>query len=778
MAYTPEDLYNLYRGQGAGIAAEAADPYSGKEQPGQGQDYTGLSELYKQTTGMDPVDGAGYAAEGSVDQRVFRGDPTSNVAAGGLEAPTREGAGLPEQTPGEAAMMSMKAGGGWGAGASAGGKGFNQGQYQQISKQNAEREGAMANAQAGVRAAYAPVAQAFQTSAESQKAAADAKTNAEMAKLSDEQAQALYMKNLTDSLRHEEQVATAGETARLNKTIADYQASLADYASSKVNPNDMWDGMSGGMRFGTMVTAFVHDFLGAKGIKTSAMDTFKQAIDRNINAQMANIQKKGEVTKGFKALYDLQSQQSKSAEETRTRIRGFYLESAKQHIVANMSQYKSLLATAEGRKALAEVDKEMAKNYMDFTKQVTADSTARMAQDQQWIMHKGNLAVQQAQVAISARANKLAEEKWKDELAQRAEKTKAAGVANALVDPADNIAKRVIVRGSDKEQQNVREAMINTHETNNSIKEIRDLVMNDKATVVDELGVRRWTGEGRKLAEALIDRLAHSQVKANGERATNEDVQQYKKLFPLDQIAGSGIKHMYDYAQKTTLAHADSYIKQYTQDLPKDKWITGGDQAYFKEDTVKANAEYGEFKRGGKQEQAVDIAAKLMGAPDGSVDKDLLKQAGITDKTDIDLDFQATTKAKSLRNPIRGSGLPSGNNMNDLILEDRKAPGWAAGIYVLGQAIQKGGRAGEDAKAALNKIAQNPWESSAIQNDPQLKGMDRNEYNLARQYAWIKLKGQEARLQSTYRGGTNPAENVGDSVPDFSQPDGNPMDVR
>lgn len=698
MAYTVEDLYALYQGGGQPQPAGPVVP---------GED---LNALYEQTTGRAPIDAQGYAAEGSVDTRQFAGDPTANVANQGLEAPTREGAGLPEQTPGEAAMQSMKSGGGWGASASVGTQGYSQGKYQQVSKQDAERNAAMGNAAAGVQAQYAPVADAYAQSNASQKDAAQAKTDAEMAKLSDEQTQALYLKGLTDSFRQEEQVATASEMARLNKTIADYQASLADYSASKVNPNEMWDGMTGGMRFGTMVTAFVHDFLGAKGIKTSAMETFKGAIDRNINAQLANINKKGEVTKGFKALYDLQSQQAKSTEEIRTRIRGFYLESAKQHVIANMSQYKSLMATAEGRKAMAEIDKEMAKNYMDFTKQVTQDSTVRMAQDQQWIMHKGNLAMEGYKASISAKANALAERKWEDELKQRAEKTKSAEMANALVDPADNMAKRIIVRGSDKEQQNVREAMINTHETNASLKEIRRLVLDNKATLLDEAGVRRWSPEGRKLAEALIDRLAHSQVKANGERATNEDVQQYKKLFPLDQNLDTGIKHMYDYAQASTLKHADTYIKQYTQDLPKEKWISGGNIGYFAEDTVRANAEYGEFQRGGKMEQAVDKAQQFLGSPSNSLDNGDLTKLGI-DKSDIKLDHAALTGW----NP--------------------EPEAWTAGVYILGKAAAGGDK---DAQATLNKIAQTSFADA--QRDPALKGFNYTDFNNLRTYAIMKTK--------------------------------------
>ncbi len=712
--------------------------------------YEDLLRLY--TQGSAPVQGPAPAPEAypgsNVTEDLYGGavNSTSEVPSSDFQLPSdplvqgtpQGGNALPGHLePPSAASAGLKAGESTGRSVSGEYRGYSEGKYGQVSKQDAELYAKKQQSENAVNAAYDPARQALEQSKTSGVGAVEAKLTADQQRLQDEKDTATLLGGIQQQFTKDEIDIRAREAATMNKRIADYQTSLADFAASKVDPNDFWHGMSGGMRFGSMVSAFVHDFLGAKGIKTSAMDTFNKAIDRNINAQIQNINKKGEVAKGFKQLFELEQARSSSDAETRLRVRGYMLEAAKQHVIANMSSYKSLLATAEGKKALAELDASYAKNTSDLIQHIQDDAKARTQQDLQWVMHKGNLAVEQYKASISARDTRLRELEYNERKAAAAKKSAAELHGRMLVDPADNTAKRVLNEGiGDKEAQNVREVLINTDETNKSIKEIAELVRDNKATIVDEAGVRRWSPEGRKLAEAAIDRLAHSQVKANGEKATDNDVAQYKKMFPLDQVLSTGVQHMYDYAQKTTLDHANTYIRQYSVDLPKEMWRSGGDQTYFAGDKLAAEAGYKEFKRGGKQESITDNAQKLIGSPTNKIDEKYLKSSGFT-KEDIDMDFQANTGAKSSRiDHSNMGGLPTGNA--EVVTENRKAPAWAAGVFLLSQKAKDGGsQEGAEARTTLEKLATSNY--ADVQKDPLFKDYDYNEFQLMKKYAQTKV---------------------------------------
>ena len=722
MAYTPEQLYELYKG-GIPIAdAPSAPPTPDINQMGD------LSSQFQGATGYEPVDAAGYAATGHVNTGVGQGGYRENSLPGKLDPmPTRDEMGLETPTEGQQAYsMGTKQGFGYGASASAGHSGINFETRGKLDKQDKALYARQDASRQAVQEGFNPIMDAHKIAQKSGQDAVQAKLDAEMAKLTDEQAAARYMGNLNQTIVNEDMKILARETATKNKLMSDYSAALADFAASKVDPNDLWHGMSGGMRFGTAVTAFVHDFLGAKNIKTSAMDTFKGAIDRNINAQIQNINKKGEVARGFKTLYDMESARSSSAEETRARIRGFMLEAAKNHVVANMSQYKSLLATAEGRKALAQLDEEYAKNYMEVQKFVETASQARTNQDQQWVMHKNQIAVEQYRAAIAAKSQALEEKKFKDMLDQRAAAMKAAERDNTVIDPETNIGKRVF-RGqlSDKEKQNTREVLINTAETNRAIADFRKLQKDGSATWLDEAGVRRWSAEGRKLADAIRMRLAHSQVKANGERATKEDVEQYLKMFPLDQVLSSGVEGIHAYAQEHTLRNANDWLQQYTQDLPEEKWIKGGDIKYFNKDMVTSGADSNELMRGGKQVTSIDNAQKLIGGPNEKINEDYLKQSGV-DKDTINEDFQEVTKAKTVS---VDKGL--------LKYSNRESPAWAAGVYILGEQARTSGPNADKAREILTKMATSNY--GDVQKDPIYKDYDYNEFQLMKKYAQAKV---------------------------------------
>lgn len=170
------------------------------------------------------------------------------------------------------------------------------------------------------------------------------------------------------------------EQGKAQVAKASYVAALNDFRSSRVNPAQLWDNMSGGEHVGMLAAAFVQDFLGAKGIHTSAMATFNKAVDRNIDAQVKAIETKGRVADGFKTLYDMQLQESSSKEEARLRMRGFMLDSFKTAVESHMAQYNSALANAKGLTATAKIDQELVKTVNEINKHQDAVTGQRIQQ--------------------------------------------------------------------------------------------------------------------------------------------------------------------------------------------------------------------------------------------------------------------------------------------------------------------------------------------------------------------------------------------------------------
>ena len=72
--------------------------------------------------------------------------------------------------------------------------------------------------------------------------------------------------------------------ARNEENMGRYMAALEDFKASGVNPGQLFQSMSKGEQIGTLASVFVHDCLGAKGIKTSALDTLNKGIERNLDA--------------------------------------------------------------------------------------------------------------------------------------------------------------------------------------------------------------------------------------------------------------------------------------------------------------------------------------------------------------------------------------------------------------------------------------------------------------------------------------------------------------
>ncbi len=404
---------------------------------------------------------------------------------------------------------------------SASNRGFSMGKYAEVSKTdqelNHDLSAAEAEGQAREDRMVEPLAYAQEGAVDAEKAKARAEVNAIKAKGEN----ALVLQRIHDEFAAEEAQANALAQSQSNKAKADYLAALSEFRASRVDPSQLWQHMSGGERFGTLVTAFVHDFLGAKGINTSAMATLNKAIDRNIDAQVMGIKTKGEVAEGFKSLWYMQRNQASSDAEARTRVRGFLLEGAKQAVIANMTQYEAGMATAQGQQALAKLDEELAKNLIEIYRH--ADANALSLRNQALEKWKTKL-----NASMESWANSIAQQNA-DTNRYRAVKETGVKGPEPIYDPETGKARWIFHPWiQDKERVDTRTLMEDLNNITGSFDTLRSLAREMDSTN-DLVARTRLADTMHQKFDALATSLGHSMAKANGERATDQDVKDFLK---------------------------------------------------------------------------------------------------------------------------------------------------------------------------------------------------------------------------------------------------------
>jgi hypothetical protein len=170
---------------------------------------------------------------------------------------------------------------------------------------------------------------------------------AEQAKLKATQRAQQYQADLQAQMLEDEKVASEHSKSLVAHARAQYAAQVMAYQSMQVNPGQLWHNMSGGMKVETLAAVFAHNFLAAKGIQTTAMDTINAAIDQNINAQIENIRKQGQVVDHFGQLYNMVSAESATDEEARVRLRGLMLAQAENMTNAYLLKFDAPIAQAK-----------------------------------------------------------------------------------------------------------------------------------------------------------------------------------------------------------------------------------------------------------------------------------------------------------------------------------------------------------------------------------------------------------------------------------------------
>lgn len=156
-----------------------------------------------------------------------------------------------------------------------------------------------------------------------------------------------------------EAAAVKASLATAAKAKADFDAQVQAFRGMKVDPGQWWGNLTPGQRAGTLGAVFIANFLGAKGINTTVMSSLNDAIDRNIDAQVRNINNAGEAATMFKQAWDMVRSQSATEAEARERIRAMSRVVVAKEIEAELMRFDAPLAQAKAAAVRAEMERSV-----------------------------------------------------------------------------------------------------------------------------------------------------------------------------------------------------------------------------------------------------------------------------------------------------------------------------------------------------------------------------------------------------------------------------------
>lgn len=360
----------------------------------------------------------------------------------------------------------------------------------------------------------------------------------------------------------EEHRANQFAMAKVAQAKQEYLSQVQTYQAMSVNPGQLMGNMSAGGRAATFASVFVNGFLGARGVKTNVMDTINRAIDQNIDAQKANIDKQGNVAEHFKALYQMAVNESATEQEARTRMRGFYLAQMEKEITAELLKYDAPLARAKAAEARLMFQEEQAKNLIEVGKFV--DGRVMQAKQQalqlreiegREAMHRQSLAVQYAQ--LDQEQQKIDAAKGPQDLTEQ-----------VYYNPLTGKAEGIIVSKDAGTIERVRASASAAMDMEQKVGYFKALMRAKHQGVFDGPGAQAWRGmTGDQLSnmiEAAHNDIAYTLAKSKDPgKLAKDDVEAAKKMMPLetktttdmDKVASQVIKLAHDSADAYSRSH-------------------------------------------------------------------------------------------------------------------------------------------------------------------------------------------------------------------------------
>lgn len=269
---------------------------------------------------------------------------------------------------------------------------------------NKKLDSRVAGRMQGINADAADTATDFATADSAKRSAIEQNREVET-KIAEQEAQNFRDEaELNRAMGDKETDENAKSQARVQAALGQHLVALAEYESDSVNPSEMWDNMGSGAKFGNLVSVFISGFLGAKGIDTSIMKTLNEAIDRNIEAQLQNINKKGKVADKFQQVWQMTREQSQSDAEAREKMRTFLSADFKNAAAGKLAAFGTDISTAKASALVAEAEKEKAitlerlRNTRNGTElSISGQEIQRYGQELQASMEAARIAESRAQ---------------------------------------------------------------------------------------------------------------------------------------------------------------------------------------------------------------------------------------------------------------------------------------------------------------------------------------------------------------------------------------------
>ncbi len=258
---------------------------------------------------------------------------------------------------------------------------------------------------------------------------------------------------------------------RVNSAIATHQKMMQEYMTLEVDPGMMWKNMTGGEKLGSGLSVFASAFLGAKGIETPVMAMLDKALDRNIDAQLQNINQKGKALDQQGRLVQMVREQSASDLEAKLRLKEMATESAKYSIAAQMSQYGSKLAELKGQELITGLKQKGLEYRQGFIKERNQQEQIITGQE---IQRHGD------ELQASAQSARLAFDKSEAALRRQREDDAAKGSlasqvnARAIIDPTD--PNKFLIAPDYMDGKDVVKAQEKVNDTNQAFNITRELM--------------------------------------------------------------------------------------------------------------------------------------------------------------------------------------------------------------------------------------------------------------------------------------------------------------
>lgn len=456
----------------------------------------------------------------------------ATTASAPVVAPTTNS--VPIQTSGPISFPSVAQGAGLkvtapGVKQGVGVEAFSPNQYNLIQKgPQSALDKRLAADQAAVQAEYSPIGKEQQSaSADAQQAVLD-EAKIESQKIQATAAAKGQIAQANQDFLAKEQAAYNNAKAESAAGINNYRAALADYQASQVNPAQLWDSAGTAGQFAMLVTAFTHDFLGAKGIQSSGLDSIRTAIKQNIDAQLENMRKKLDVAQGFRAIWDMQRAQSATDGEARQRMNGFYLTALQNGIEGKLGSYDSQLALVKGQAAKAALEQEKVKNDLAVQQHID-QATAQKAQNEASI-YATNMSAAVAKIHADAQITAAS-------IAANAKDKPVSPIVGAIPDVSQS-GKGEFVRRFNPDVPATDQVKMKTEwaKNVNTAERIQDLItlQHNIEAAPPDIGVsalKRMQSEEQRLAEQIRNTVKMGIIYDNSGKQINEqEVKLYDEI--------------------------------------------------------------------------------------------------------------------------------------------------------------------------------------------------------------------------------------------------------